>query len=258
LTERFRRRAVTTRLMLAFASVAVAFGLLASAERVHAQAGVTSQARVAWSPRLTEPAAGDVQVLPVNGNVSVIFGAGGNITVQAGEQGVLLVDTGTATMSDKVWAAVQSISRRPMRYIINTSDHADFTGGNAAIAPKGETIPLREATYTAGPQGVINYKRASVVSFLTVLNRMSAPTGEKSPTPSDAWPDNTFVTPQKRFYFNDEPVVITHLPGNTDGNSVVLFRKSDVISTGELLDLTRYPRIDTKAGGNLDTLVRST
>jgi cyclase len=234
--------------------ISTAAGLFVTADRVHAQA---AQARAAWPPRLSEPAPGEVQVLPVAGNVSVILGAGGNVTVQAGQQGILLVDTGTAAMSEKVWAAVQSLSRKPMRYIINTSEHADFTGGNATLAPRGETIPLREANYTAGPQGVINYKRASVVAYLTVLNRMSAPTGEKPPTPPDAWPDNAYATPQKRFYFNDEPVVMTNLPGNTDGNSIVHFRKADVISAGELLDLTRFPRIDVKAGGSLDTLVDS-
>jgi cyclase len=254
LTKSPRPRAVPSRLTLAPACVAVAIGLFITAERVHTQAG---QARAPWPPRLSQPAPGDVQVLPVAGKISVIIGAGGNVTVQAGDQGILLVDTGTAVMSEKVWAAVQSLSRKPMRYIINTSEHPDFTGGNATIAPKGETIPLRDTNYTAGPQGVINYKRASVVAYLTVLNRMSAPTGEKAPTPSDAWPDNAYATPQKRFYFNDEPVVITNLPGNTDGNSVVHFRKSDVISTGDLLDLTRFPRIDVKAGGNLDTLVDS-
>jgi hypothetical protein len=66
--------------------------------------------------------------------------------------------------------------------VINTTEHADHTGGNAAIAARGETVPLRDAGYTAGPQGTINYKRASVVSHVNVLRRMSAPTGA-TPTP---------------------------------------------------------------------------
>ena len=164
----------------------------------------------------------------------MIIGAGGNITVQTGEQGILLVDTGIASMSDKVWAAVQRIAppRKPLRYVINTTEHPEHTGGNAVIAAKGETVPLRDANYTAGPQGTINYNRASVVSHQNVLNRMSAPTGEKSPTPPEAWPDNTYAIDQKRFYFNDEPVVMMNFPGNTDGNTIVFFRKSDVDQHG--------------------------
>ncbi len=248
------RPGASLRIVLASAALAATIVFALSTDRVYTQA---AQARTPWPPRLSEPAPGEVQILPVAGNISVIIGAGGNVTVQAGNQGILLVDTGTAAMSEKVWAAVQSISHKPMRYIINTTEHPDFTGGNATIAPRGETVPLRETNYTAGPQGGISYKRASVVAFLTVLNRMSAPTGEKALTPTDAWPDNAFATPQKRFYFNDEPVVITNLPGNTDGTSVVHFRKSDVISAGELLDLTRFPRIDVKAGGSIDALVDS-
>jgi cyclase len=243
------------RLMLLWASAITGLGLLGSAERVYTQAGQGRASQAVWPPKLSEPAPGEIQVLPVQGNVFMLVGAGGNITVQAGGEGILLVDTGVASMSDKVWSAVQTISRRPMRYIINTTEHAEHTGGNATIAAKGETVPLRGANYNAGPQGSINYKRASVVSYLTVLRRMSAPTGEVAPTPEAAWPDNTYSTPEKRFYFNDEPVVIMHQPANTDGNSIVLFRKSDVVSAGDLLDLTRYPLIDLKAGGSIQAIV---
>ncbi len=244
-------------LMLMWAAVVVALWVLGSGERVYTQGGQARTAQQPWPPRLSEPAPGEVEIVPVHGNVSMIVGAGANITVQAGNEGILLVDTGTAAMSEKVWTAIQSISRKPLRYVINTTEHSDHTGGNATLAAKGEMVPLREANYTAGPMGGISYKRASVVSYLTVLNRMSAPTGEASPTPPAAWPDNTYDTPQKRFYFNDEPVVIMHQPSNTDGNSIVLFRKSDVISAGDLLDLVRYPMIDIKAGGSLQGIVDS-
>jgi glyoxylase-like metal-dependent hydrolase (beta-lactamase superfamily II) len=245
--------------MRVWASLAVALALLFTAERVHTQAGQAPARRPAWPPQLIEPAPGEVQILPVRGHVSVIIGAGGNVTVQTGEQGILLVDTGIASMSEKVWAAVQSVSppRKPLRYVINTSEHAEHTGGNAVIAARGEMVPLRDANYTAGPQGVINYKRASVVAHQNVLNRMSAPTGQKAPTPPEAWPDNTYSTPQKKLYFNDEPVVILHVPSTTDGNSIVHFRGADVLSVGDVLDLTSYPLIDLKAGGSIQSLVTS-
>jgi cyclase len=210
----------------------------------------------AWPPKLEAPAPGEVEILPVQGNVYMIAGAGGNITVQVGDQGVLMVDTGTASMSEKVIAAVQSLAKgRPLRYIINTNHRDEYTGGNDKIAPTGEIVPFREPDYTAGPQGAIDTHRASVVSTLVVLNRMSAPTGTTAARAEGAWPDNTFTTPWKRLYFNDEPVVITKVPGTTDGNSVVLFRKSDVVSSGDLFDLTGYPLIDLRAGGGLNAEV---
>ncbi len=250
-------RAATSRLILASVTVMTTLGVFGFAERVSTQAGQGGVRQAAWPPALRGPAPGEVEVLPVQGQVFLITGAGANITVQAGEEGILLVDTGLASMSDKVWAAVQTISKGKLRYVINTTEHADHTGGNATIAAKGETVPLRERTYTAGPMGTLEYNRASVISYLTVLHRMSAPTGQAAPTPQAAWPDNTYSTPQKRFYFNHEPVVITHQPANTDGNSVVLFRKSDVVSAGDLLDLTGYPLIDLKAGGSLQSIVQA-
>jgi cyclase len=195
-------------------------------------------------------APGELQVLPVQGQIHMIVGAGANITVQAGESGVMVVDTGTAAMSDKVIAAIRSISKRPLRYIVNTVEWPEYSGGNARIAPTGEIIPFREPNYTAGPQGALDIKKASVISYLTVFHRMSEAGG-----PENAWPDNTYSTEQKRLSFNDEPVVMLHQVGNTDGNSIVHFRKSDVISVGPMLDLESYPRIDVKAGGSIQSMV---
>jgi glyoxylase-like metal-dependent hydrolase (beta-lactamase superfamily II) len=158
-------------------------------------------------------------------------------------------------MSDKVVAAVKTISTRPLRYIVNTTHANDHTGGNAAIAATGEIVPFREANYTAGPQGALDTHKASVISFLAVFHRMAGAGAKAPPTPEAAWPDNTYSTPQKRLSFNDEPVVIMHQPANTDGNSIVLFRKSDVVSAGDLLDLSGYPRIDLEAGGSLQAIV---
>ena len=227
--------------------------LLGSVEPVHTQG--QSRGRM-WAPRLSAPAPGDVQVVPVQGNVYMVVGAGANITVQAGRDGLLLVDTGVASMSAKVLQAVRTISTGPLRYIINTSHYEQYTGGNEAIAAAGEIIPWRDANYAAGPQGALGaVKKASVISYYTVFHRMAAPTGQTAPTPEGAWPDNTYSTPWKRLSFNDEPVVIENITGSTDGNSVVLFRKSDVLSVGSLLDLTAYPRIDLKAGGSIHAMV---
>jgi glyoxylase-like metal-dependent hydrolase (beta-lactamase superfamily II) len=155
-------------------------------------------------------------------------------------------------MADKVLAAIRTISKKPLRYIVNTIEWPEYTGGNEKIAAAGEIIPFREANYTAGPQGALDIKKASVISYLTVFHRMSALGGAEN-----AWPDNTYSTPQKRLSFNEEPVVMVHEVANSDGNSLVHFRKSDVISVGPMLDLDSYPRIDVKAGGGIQAMVDS-
>ena len=224
-----------------------------------ASLGLTASAQDpswAWKPAIPSANDGQVHVLPLRRSVSMLAGAGGNVTVYAGDDGVMLVDTGAAAMSDKVLAAVRTISSAPIRYIINTNERPEYTGGNDTIAPQGETIPFRPAQ-TIQMQGYVGNKRASVISFLTVFERMSAPTGQVAPRSEAAWPDNTYSTPQKKLFFNGEPVVIMHQPSSTDGNSIVHFRTADVVSVGDLIDLTAYPFIDVKAGGSIDALAKA-
>ena len=249
-----------TRLRLIRVAAAVGLGVVWAWAPVATQGRQGGAAAAApkpeWPPKLAGPAPGELQVLPVAGNVHVIIGAGANITVQAGKQGVLLVDTGTAAMSAKVIAAIKAISPKPLRYIVNTTHTLEHVGGNLAIAKTGEIIPFREPDYAAGPQGALDTHKASVISYLNVFHRMAAATGAQA-TPEEGWPDNTYSIAHKRLYFNDEPVVITHFVGNDDGNSVVLFRKSEVVSVGDLLDLTMYPRMDVENGGGLQQMVDS-
>ena len=92
----------------------------------------------AAAPQTPDYSKAEVHILPVQGNIYMLVGAGGNITVQVGDDGVLLVDAGLAPMSEKVLAAVRSLSDKPIRYIINTHVHADHTGGNETIAKAGK------------------------------------------------------------------------------------------------------------------------
>jgi cyclase len=231
-------------------ALATCAGVMLVAERVH-----TQNAPWAWAPPIPAVTRGKIEVLPVRGNVHMLAGAGGNITVHTGETGILVVDAGAADMTEQVWSAIQSISRRPLRYIVNTSDREDYTGGNEALALKGSTIPFRPAEDARVSDGMRGIQKASIISHLKAFERMSAPTGKVAPRPEGAWPDNTYSTPQKKLPFNDEPIVIMHVPSTTDGHSIVYFRTSDVISVGDLVDLTGYPRIDTRAGGSADTVL---
>jgi cyclase len=190
----------------------------------------------------------EVHVLPVQGNIYMIVGAGGNITVQTGKDGVLVVDTGLAANADKVLAAIKSISTAPIRYIINTHYHPDHVGGNEKIRLAGSTIVGANVTGDIQDAGV----GAAVISHIDVLNRMSAPTGTAAPSPEKGWPTNTFLGDQKKLYFNGEGVDILHQPAaHTDGDSIVFFRRDDVIATGDIFTTTNYPIIDLAAGGSI-------
>jgi cyclase len=191
---------------------------------------------------------GEVHVWPAQGNIYMIVGAGGNITVQAGKDGVLVVDTGAANMSDKVLAAIKTISTGPIRYIINTGYTPDFTGGNAKIRLAGSTI-------TGGNvEGDIKdaAEGAAILSHNNVLNRLSAPNGTQPPSPEAGWPTSSFLSDQKKLYFNGEGIDILHpASAHTDSDSFVFFRRSDVISTGDIFTTTSYPFIDVAAGGSI-------
>ena len=240
------------RVTLAFA----AFVLFVVAPVVHTQtAQLPARPAWAWKPALPAANDGQVHILPVRGRVSMLVGAGGNITVSAGSDGVLVVDTGAAAMTDKVLAAIKSIAPRGViRYVINTDERDDFTGGNEKMALAGNTIRFRVATDPRVSDALAK-DRASIISFVSVLERMSAPTGQKSKHPEDAWPDDTYSSAQKKLYFNDEPVLIMHVPSTTDGNSIVHFRLDDVVSVGDLVDMTSYPYIDLKAGGSINQVL---
>jgi len=238
------------RLMCIVAGMAL-LGALGTAKFAGAQESQNG-ARQNASPnnaRQNRPNSGEVHILPVQGNISMLVGAGGNITVQAGDDGILLVDTGVAAMSDKVLAAIQPLSKRPLVYIINSDDRADHIGGNENLGKAGRPVPTDSQRYAVGDRVAASH--AYIIAFQTVLDRMSAPTGQAAAIPDAAWPNDTYSVPQKNLYFNGEAVEIFHQPANTDGNSFVLFRRSDVISAGDIFDPSEYPIIDVKRGGSL-------
>ncbi len=190
----------------------------------------------------------EVHVLPVQGNVYMLVGVGGNITMQAGKEGVLLVDTMYAGLSDKVIAAVRTVSDKPIRYIVNTHVHGDHTGGNEKISKAGSTIT---GGNVVGDIGKSAGEGATVIATQQVLDRMSSKDGETPAAPSAAWPTDTYITDEKDLYFNGEAIQILHQPNaHTDGDSLVFFRRSDVVSTGDIFVTTSYPIIDLDRGGS--------
>jgi glyoxylase-like metal-dependent hydrolase (beta-lactamase superfamily II) len=110
----------------------------------------------------------------------------------------------------------------------------------------------------AGDLGAAASQGAQIIAHVNVLDRMSAPTGQTPAAPQGAWPTDTFVGNEKKLWFNNEGIEIIHIPNaHTDGDSLVYFRKSDVISTGDLFVTTTYPIIDVAAGGTINGYIEA-
>ena len=188
-------------------------------------------------PVPSAPASNDTTARLVQGKVYVLTspdGSGSNVTLQVGAEGVLLVDTQPADAAQRVFAAVRAMSPEPIRWIINTSARLDHMGGNDALARLGTT-----------PASV---GRPRVIAHENVVRHL---VGNASVS-RDAWPNDDFFTPDKDFFFNGEAVIVTHMPAAaTDADSMVFFRRSDVIATGDLFTPGRYPVIDLAAGGSV-------
>ena len=180
-------------------------------------------------------------VLPVQGGVYMITGVGGNTSVQIGDEGVLVVDTQFAPLAPKIMTEIRKLSSGPIRFIINTHDHADHAGGNAGLAELSKPTVLE-------PLQMIAHENA--------LARLSNPRDGEDPTPAGGLPADSYFTPTKDFHFNGEAVFLYHAPNaHTDGDTIVLFRESDVVSTGDLFTPGAYPFIDRARGGSVQGLI---
>ena len=184
-----------------------------------------------------------LETIQIRSNVFVIFGAGSNVAVHVGEDGVILVDSGATPMADNLLAAVRAITKQPIRMIINTSADADHVGGNDKVGSAGIAI---------NPDSFSDEEHATVLAHENVLQRMSTPKGNETPFPVDMWPNETFTSKLRSMYINDDAIqVIRQLGAHTDGDTMVHFRRADVIVTGDVLDLRQFPVIDPARGGSI-------
>ena len=195
-----------------------------------------------------EPEDGGLDVVKVRKNFYMIAGAGGNIGVQIGSDGVLLVNAGSAGASDQVLAALKKLTDLPIRYIINADAGADFVGGNEKLSKAGYTIFTNALGNLAALQAMTG-GGASILSHDSVLRRMAAANPAYS---SNAQPNEAFFTQRKAIRMNDEGIEILYQPAaHSNADSFVLFRASDVIVTGDVMDMTRFPMIDLANGGTI-------
>jgi glyoxylase-like metal-dependent hydrolase (beta-lactamase superfamily II) len=186
----------------------------------------------------------EVQTLPVQGNVHMLASAGGNMTVQVGNDGILLVDTSYEQLVPKILAAIGKLSDKPVSWIVNTEIDADHVSGNDAL-PKLANVSTRS--------------NVRIVAHENVVNRMaSAPRGKEPVVPDKLWPNDEYFLPQKDFSFNGEAIVVYHMPAaHTDGDSIVFFRSSNVLSVGDIFTPGRYPVTDLQNGGSVQGLINA-
>jgi glyoxylase-like metal-dependent hydrolase (beta-lactamase superfamily II) len=202
------------------------------------------------APRASQaksPDTGQLDVVHVQGNVHLFGGGGGNVVAQIGPSGTILVDSKSRTLTEPMLAEIRklSVANKPVRYILNTSADADHTGGNES---------LTKVLGSAYNWTIINTPSSSqtavkIVAHDNVLSRMSS-------RPNSSWPSETFVGQQREIFFNGEPVVMYHVPAaHTDGDSIVFFRRSDVIATGDIFRMDSYPVIDLQKGGSVQGII---
>ena len=192
-----------------------------------------------------------VEVLNVRDTFFVVAGSGGNIGVQVGEDGVVVVDAGAAASAAAAVAAIKKATSKPIRYIINTGPDADHVGGNKTVSNAGETLlgPAR----LGGQQQAFMGPVAPILATEGVLRRMTSASGSTPAYAAGGWPTETFHYPRKYLYLNGEGIEVLHQPAaHTDSDAFVFFRRSDVVMAGDVFDARQFPVIDVDRGGSID------
>ncbi|HEY0158499.1 MAG TPA: MBL fold metallo-hydrolase [Thermoanaerobaculia bacterium] len=178
----------------------------------------------------------EVKATRVAGNIYMLTGAGGNIGVSVGTDGIVLVDDQYAPLAPKIEAALKTITDRPLRFIINTHYHGDHTGGNEHFG-----------------------KSAPIVAHENVRKRLASGVTRRGtttpPAPAGALPIVTF-NDTVTIHLNGEDVRAVHMPhGHTDGDSVIWFTKSNVVHMGDDYFVDAFPFVDVENGGSVRGLI---
>ncbi len=185
-----------------------------------------------------------LKITPVANGVSMIEGAngfaGGNVAVTVGDDGVFVIDDELAPLSPKLKAALASLSKKPVRFVVNTHWHADHTGGNPALAAAGAVIVAHDNVR----------KRVSVDQVRQFMGKQMT----IAALPAAAQPVLTF-TEDVTLHLNGDDVYVVHVPAaHTDGDSIVHFKKANVIHSGDAV-IPGFPLVDIDSGGTFDGFI---
>ena len=205
---------------------------------------------VAAAAPLLAQGSSTLEVIAVRGGVHMIAGPNGNTTIQVGTDGVLIVDPQPAALTATLLEEIRKLSSKPVRYVVNTSGDPEHVGGNQGVAASGQLLQggnTRAATvYSTGG--------APIWAHEGVLKRLST----ELPEGAAGWPTDTFFVDHKDLFVNGEPVQLMAAPAaHAEGDVLVMFRRSDVVSAGDVYTPDRYPVIDVKRGGSINGLVNA-
>lgn len=174
--------------------------------------------------------------------VYMLEGAGGNIGVSVGEDGVIVIDDQFAPLTPKIQEAISKISPKPIKFVLNTHWHGDHVGGNESLASAGAVIIAHENVR----------KRMSTEQFIELMN------SKVPPSPAKALPVVTF-TSDITLHLNGEDIHVIHVdPAHTDGDSIIVFPKAKVVHMGDCYMTISYPFADLGSGGSFDGFVSVT
>jgi glyoxylase-like metal-dependent hydrolase (beta-lactamase superfamily II) len=180
-----------------------------------------------------------IEIQKVGEGVYMLTGSGGNMGLSVGEDGAFLIDDQYAPLTEKIQAAIRSVTDRPIRFLVNTHWHGDHTGGNENLGEAGALIVAHENVR----------KRMSVEQFIAAFDMRSVP------APDAALPVITF-TDEVTFHWNDDVLRVIHVdPAHTDGDSIIYFSKANVIHMGDVFFNGMYPFIDASTGGSMDGVI---
>jgi glyoxylase-like metal-dependent hydrolase (beta-lactamase superfamily II) len=183
-----------------------------------------------------------IRTVKVSAGVYVLMGAGGNIGLSVGENDAFIIDDQYAPLTPKVLAAIRAVTRKPVRFVLNTHLHGDHTGGNENFGRAGALIVAHHNVR----------RRMSVEQFNAFLDRR-IPAAAPSALPVVTFSD--VVT----FHLNGDEIRAVHVvPSHTDGDAVVHFQRANALHAGDVFVRYGYPYVDISAGGSIDGMIEAT
>ena len=206
-----------------------------------------------------EPHDEEIHVLPIRDHLYMLVGDGGNIAVQTGDEGAFVVDSGEGKFSDQVIAAIRKLSDRPIQFLANTSMHAAHVGGNSKLGAAGSDPSLPGSFFDLQSPGRATGLLADPAHHATLIAHNNVAIRlEAEKTPTDAIPADTYLKERRRKFHNGELIELFYEPNAvTDGDSIVHFRRADVIATGDIFNTTQYPFIDLQNGGSVQGEIKA-